>query len=104
MEPIAADNVLVGCGSSQDYGGDGFQALIALDASQNLAAVHSRHIQIEQRKVWAWGIGVGSLTIQESHGVHAIGGDVQTNAVVGGAEGFPCQPHITGTVFDQQNF
>src|SRR5580700_2937744 len=45
MEPIAAHNILVRRRSSQDHGGDGLEAVIVLDASQNLTAIHSGHVQ-----------------------------------------------------------
>src|ERR1700734_896969 len=46
---------------------------------------------------------VRPLVPEESHGLHAVGCNVQVDELIGIAEGFLCQPDITRTVFYQEN-
>jgi hypothetical protein len=49
-------------GGGQDHGGDGFQALVFLDLSENLAAIHFGEVQIQQDEIGAGIILVRSFT------------------------------------------
>ena len=80
-----------------------FRLVIALDLSQDLAAIHLGEVQIQQDQVRARGVDVSSLVPQEGHGLHSVGSHVQVDGHVGIAEGFLRQPDIAGTVFDQEN-
>src|SRR5713226_4611655 len=103
LELIAFQNIRLRFGGSQDHYGDRFQALIILDVSQNLAAIHFGQVEIQQDKIWTRGMGVGSLLPQKGHGLHTVGSDVQLNRHIGIAECLLRQPDITGAIFNLQN-
>src|SRR5680860_384773 len=46
---------------------------------------------------------VGPLSSHKSHGLHAVGSNMQLDGSIGSVEDFLGQPDITGTVFDQEN-
>jgi hypothetical protein len=81
-----------------------FRLGIVLDESQSLAAIHSRHIQIQQGKIGARGIGKNSLMPEKRHGLDAVGGHIQMDGNIGRVKGFLGQPYISGAVFDQEDF
>jgi hypothetical protein len=60
-------------------------------------------VQIQQDKIRARNIDVGPLTPQKGHSLHAVASHVQTDGRIGVAERFLRQPHISRTVFDQEN-
>src|ERR1700722_1738119 len=104
MELVAFRDIRLRVGRRQDDRGDHFQAVILLDVSQNLAAIHFRKVQIQQDNIRTRGIAVDPLVSQKGHGLHAVRSDMQVDGRVGVAEGFLRQPDIAGIVFDQQNF
>lgn len=60
-ELIAFHNICFRMGSSQDDRRDRLQAVILLDVSQNLAAIHFGEVQIQQDNIQASGMSVGPL-------------------------------------------
>jgi len=76
LQLIALHDVRFRLGRGQDDGGDRLQVVIALDVRQDLAAIHSGKIQIQQDEVRPRGIAMWPLAPQEGHGLHAVGGHV----------------------------
>jgi hypothetical protein len=104
MQLIAFRDIPIRVGCSQDHDRNRFQAGIVLDESQNLAAIHSRHIQIQQGKIRARDVDENSLMPEKGQRLNAVICHVQTDSWVHGVEGFLRQPDISATVFDQENF
>ena len=73
------------------------------DLCQNLAAIHFGQVQVQQDKIRAKGMQVGTFMPQKSHGLDSVHNHVQMDEGIGFTEGFLGQPNISGIVFDQEN-
>jgi hypothetical protein len=77
MQLIAFHNIPFCFRCGQDHDGDRFQPVVLFNASQNLTAVHSGHIQIEQDEIRARDINESPLALPKGLGPDTIGRQAQ---------------------------